>query len=273
MVEPGKDSIAATAKQGAPDHYAAWLLAPAGQLRDLLALAALVAEISRIADAVSDPMAGEVRLQWWRDAIGAGLTGCNSGNPVADRFSAVMSGYGLSGNDVHAYLDAHAEALYPAPPDDDAVFLARLDTMHGLPFRFAAQILGGVAESAAADALQRGGRAYGLMRVAAGLPQALARERNPIPPERSRGEQGVALDWSTVVRNLAAASAREFGHLRAIDCSHMPAIRMALLPVAVVPAHLRALRSPRHRADRDLIEITPLSRFARVAWVNWTGRF
>ena len=45
------------------------LYAPADKRRSLFALYAFNAEIARIRDRIREPLPGEIRLQWWRDAI------------------------------------------------------------------------------------------------------------------------------------------------------------------------------------------------------------
>ena len=62
------------------DRYLADLFAPARGAPHLFALHAFNAEVARVRDAVSEPTLGEIRLQWWRDAIASGDGG---GNPVA----------------------------------------------------------------------------------------------------------------------------------------------------------------------------------------------
>src|ERR1700719_5344860 len=64
-------------------RYAATLFVPADQRRALLALYAFNAEISRVRDQVSQPLPGEVRLQWWTDMLAGDGHGGIEGNPVA----------------------------------------------------------------------------------------------------------------------------------------------------------------------------------------------
>ena len=64
-------------------RYASTLFVPRDQRRALLALYAFNVEISRVRDQVSQPLPGEMRLQWWTDMLpGAGHGGVE-GNPVA----------------------------------------------------------------------------------------------------------------------------------------------------------------------------------------------
>ena len=54
-------------------RYAATLFVPSEQRRALLAVYAFNVEISRVREQVSQPLPGEIRLQWWTDMLaGAG---------------------------------------------------------------------------------------------------------------------------------------------------------------------------------------------------------
>src|ERR1700738_4702198 len=50
-------------------RYAATLFVPADQRRALLAIYAFNVEISRVREQVSQPLPGEMRLQWWTDML------------------------------------------------------------------------------------------------------------------------------------------------------------------------------------------------------------
>ncbi|MGD9769012.1 MAG: squalene/phytoene synthase family protein, partial [Pseudolabrys sp.] len=50
-------------------RYLSALYAPEPARGHLYALYAFDAEIAKIGDIVHEPMAGEIRLQWWRDVI------------------------------------------------------------------------------------------------------------------------------------------------------------------------------------------------------------
>ena len=50
-------------------RYASTLFVPAAQRRALLAVYAFNVEISRVRAQVSQPLPGEMRLQWWSDML------------------------------------------------------------------------------------------------------------------------------------------------------------------------------------------------------------
>ena len=62
------DTITRIARDGDPDRALAALFAPRESRADLLALIAFNVELARIAEQVSEPELGAIRMQWWREA-------------------------------------------------------------------------------------------------------------------------------------------------------------------------------------------------------------
>ena len=92
-----REAVRAAARELDYDRYLAALLAPRRARDDLMALAAFHGEIARIPLTVREPAIGDIRLQWWRDALRT-PAGTATGNPVAD---------------AHASDDARARACRP----------------------------------------------------------------------------------------------------------------------------------------------------------------
>ena len=65
------------------DRFLASLFAPAEHRAALLALYAFNIEVSRVREAVREPLPGEIRLQWWSDVLGGQGRGEVAANPVA----------------------------------------------------------------------------------------------------------------------------------------------------------------------------------------------
>src|SRR6201990_2592786 len=76
-------------------HYASTLFVPAPQRRALLALYAFNVEISRVREQVSQPLPGEMRLQWWTDMLAGSGHGGIEGNPVAAGLLVAIRMHGL----------------------------------------------------------------------------------------------------------------------------------------------------------------------------------
>ena len=70
------------------DLYLCHLFVPATHRPALLTLYHFYADIARIPASVSDPMVGAIRLQWWRDLVGAVAIGDARGTPIGEALLA-----------------------------------------------------------------------------------------------------------------------------------------------------------------------------------------
>ena len=68
-------AVGALARVADYDRYLSALFAPAARREALFALIAFNHEIARIPEAVSEPMLGRIRLQWWREVVEAAYAG------------------------------------------------------------------------------------------------------------------------------------------------------------------------------------------------------
>jgi phytoene synthase len=274
------DTVAASARAGEPDRYLAALLAPPVARDGLLALAAFSAELGRIGHLVTrEPMMGEMRLQWWRDALQLAEAGTRTGNPVADALREAVARHDLPAPLLLGMIDAHASDLEPEPFPTEAALDAYLAASEGAQFALTAHVLGGLATSELDPANREAGRAYGLVRLLLGLPHMLAQGRSPVPRSLLRGVgiadlAGEADPAKTaalmrhlhgeVVRNLEAA----WQHV-----ANLPRpLRVAYLPLALVRPYLRALERPGRDSLREVAEIAPLRRVWAMARAHWLGR-
>jgi phytoene synthase len=131
------------------DRYLATLFAPAEARPALFSLYAFDLETAQVARRVREPLAGEIRLQWWHDALSGQSPEQTSGNPVAAAFLETMQRCDLPLEQVLALVEARRSRLYEEP-------LAGLDVLQdfarntaGIVFSLAAQVLNGEANAAA----------------------------------------------------------------------------------------------------------------------------
>jgi 15-cis-phytoene synthase len=87
------------------DRYLAAILAPHAVRGHLLSLYAFDLEIQSIADRVTEPITGEIRVQWWRDWLNERHEKRQSGHPVADALDAAINARDLTVALLHDYLD------------------------------------------------------------------------------------------------------------------------------------------------------------------------
>jgi phytoene synthase len=283
------DTILAAARAHDPDRYLSALLTGEPERHDLMTLIAFDAEIARIADRVSEPMLGEIRLQWWRDQLqpllssnpGMGRTG----HTIADAMLELVSRRGLPGGLVHGLVDARSFDVAREPMADMRGLVTYLGKTEGALCGLSARILGapeGDALEAAADAA---GRALGLTRVLRYLPRDLSHGIRLLPadllarhglsaadlPRGSAGEAGGSDTLRPVIRSLAAdavqACEQARRHVRTLPKEALP----AFLPLALVPRYLAVLGKPGHHPSRDIAELNPLGRIVRLWLAHLRG--
>lgn len=97
------------------DRYLAALFAPAAHRDALFALYAFNVELSRVRDLAREPMPGEIRLQWWREALSGERSSEAAAHPVAAALLETIGRHGFSIAPFIALIDAHAFDLYDEP--------------------------------------------------------------------------------------------------------------------------------------------------------------
>lgn len=89
------------------DRYASTLFVPADKRRPLLALYAFNSEVSRVRDQVKQALPGEIRLQWWTDALAGQGHGDVEQNPVAAELLLAVRTFDLPVDRLAKLVDAH----------------------------------------------------------------------------------------------------------------------------------------------------------------------
>src|SRR2546423_10115237 len=74
------------------DRFLTTLFAPAEHRPALLALYAFNLEVARVREIVHEPLAGEIRLQWWNDVLEGERRRAGARRPVAAAPAARLGG-------------------------------------------------------------------------------------------------------------------------------------------------------------------------------------
>lgn len=174
--------------KGDPDRFRAAMAAPVIARKVLFPLYAFNVEVARAPWVGSEPMIGEMRLQWWRDAleeIGAG--GVVRKHEVTTPLTEVLDADGA------ALLDKGVAArrwdLYKDPFEDEDHLVAYLENTGGTLMWVAARALG--APDAARDCVRAYGTATALVRFLVAVPELEARGRIPLVDGRPEGIVGL----------------------------------------------------------------------------------
>jgi len=93
------------------DRFLSALFAPAEHRNALLALYAFNLEIARVREVAREALAGEIRLQWWSDAV----EGRGEGHPVAAALLETVARYQLPTEPFRTLIDARRFDLYDEP--------------------------------------------------------------------------------------------------------------------------------------------------------------
>ena len=112
------DHAADVVRQFDKDRYLSALLAPEAHRNGLMALYAYNAEISRIRELVSEPLPGEVRLQWWRDLLEGTEHGAVASNPVANALLQTIDRYELPKESLVAMAE---DRRHPVPRKEPSI--------------------------------------------------------------------------------------------------------------------------------------------------------
>jgi phytoene synthase len=100
------------------DRYLSTLVLPAGGRDGVTAILAFSAEVAAIRQRISGPAAGEIRLQWWNDALSGPGHGDIRQNPVADALLVTLERYGLPAGTLLRLIGARRFDLYDDPMPD-----------------------------------------------------------------------------------------------------------------------------------------------------------
>ncbi len=221
------------------DRYLAALFAPAAHRDALLALYAFNVEIARVRDLAREPMPGEIRLQWWREALAGERDTEATAHPVAAALREALARYGLSADPLQVLIDAHGFDLYDEPMASLRDFDDYAAKTRGAVFAIAAAMLGGLTPEV--QALSRhAASAYTVAGVLMNLPRHAARRQLYVPVELL-GRHGVAPE-AVFARENSEGLRAALAELRVHARDHLAAARNALqtIPPAALPALLPA---------------------------------
>jgi phytoene synthase len=242
------------------DRYLSSLFAPAALRRELNVVYAFNHEVAKTAETVSQPIAGQIRLQWWRDRIAELYRGVAVEHPVVQALGGIIAARNLPRALFDELIDARERDLEEAPFATLEDFETYADATSGHVMRLAARILGGH------DTLDAPSRDLGVAYAIAGLCRAVpyhARQRRLMLPADRLIALGVSVEEvfagtaSQRLRPLFEDMAqRALGHIAAQRGQRIARnILPALLPAAVAPLYLRALARPGFDVFHDSTEV------------------
>ena len=253
-------------------RYASTLFLPSVHRRPLLALYAFNVEISRVRDQVSQPLPGEMRMQWWADLLAGQSHGGVEGNPVASELLWAIRMWRLPVEQLSRLIEEHRFDLYNDPMPSLAALEGYVNDTASALFACAARFL--ARPSPAIDHLARhAGLAYGLVQVISALPRDAARRQLFVPLQllerQGSGMEEVFAGKQTAgvraaIDQLVGEAKSHFDTALSLLATVPAGVRPAFLPLALVRRDLKRMS----RADSDPFVPRPVPR-VRLLWTLW----
>lgn len=230
--------------QGDKARFLTALFAPAAVREDLFALYAFNLEVAKTKETVSEPLLGQIRLQWWRET----LAELYAGQPprqheVVVPLAAAIERHGLPQARFLDLIDGRERDLDVPPPATEAAFTAYVAATGGQLGWLAGMICGADPAQAAAAA-----RAYATVGLLIGLPRRAQLGRVDLPLDRLAAagltaravRDGIP---STALSHLVLAFAETAAQdLDRLGPTAKPG-RAALLPATLARRLIRVLRA------------------------------
>lgn len=246
MDDPGR-IVMETVRSADPDRYVSALYAADDKRAALLSLYAFNAEIAGVRDRVREALPGEVRLQWWRDVIGAESAEAAAGHPLAEALVSTIAAHGLPRQAFDNYLEARVFDLYDDPMPSRTDLEGYCGETASALIQLAALVLDPESAPRFAGLAGHAGCAQGIAGLLLLLPRHRARGQCFVPMDvlaaaGSSPDEFLAGDGGPAAGRIVAATvalARE--HLAAfrVGAPSLPvSLRPAFLPLALTQAYL-----------------------------------
>jgi phytoene/squalene synthetase len=246
-IEASLKACEETVRRADPDRYLSALFAPSERRPLLFALYAFNHELARIGDAVREPMMGEIRLAWWREAVLEAQDGRPRAHDVARALAELFARVGPLLEPFETMIEARRFDLGGELFADLNSLVAYADATSGSLMRLASAVLldGENVEVIAHEA----GVAYGLTGILRAIPFAASRRRLYLPldllkPENISPDDIFAgkADRPKLRHVMSAIAAHARAHYEAARKRPIPGHALpALMPAILVPLYLRKI--------------------------------
>jgi phytoene synthase len=264
------------------DRYLASLFAPDETRSHLWALYAFNYETARIRDMVSAPAAGELRLQWWANAIESLYEAQFADHPVVRALGRAVEHGDLPKPALVNMIEARRFDLYDDPMPSLNDLEGYLGETSSALMHMASLILAGPSAATAASAAGFGGIAYGLAGLLRALPLHRKRSQCYIPKEILAREGLSPADLIAgeprqplrrVLQALAALASERLAQARAERHAIPDAALPAFLPLAVVESYLARMERLGVRVLDEIVDVAQWRRQWRLWRMARQGQF
>ncbi|MBC7103419.1 MAG: squalene/phytoene synthase family protein [Parvibaculum sp.] len=258
------------------DRFLTLLFTPPLKQPSLVALYAFNLEIARVAETVSEPMMGHIRLQWWRETLEGLPRGETRGHAAAIALheADVFSPDSLSG-----LVDARERDLSEDVFEDMGQLETYAEATSSALMHLAAGALDAEKAEAAGEAIRHAGIAYALTGLLRALPLHASQGRLMLPADillaRNVDPHDVlAGKMNEELRGaIMDVASRARGHLAsARAASYDAGLLPALLPASLCDRYLDLMTAPGFDPFRTPVEVPAFRRQLRLMGRNITNR-
>lgn len=264
------------------DRFLTCLFAPADRREDLFTLYAFNVEVAKTREVVSEPMLGQMRLQWWRDAVASAYgDGPAPEHAVVRPLAAAVSGRRLSRDHFERLIDGREADLDEETPASLAC-LTNYAEVTAVPLvRLALEALG-AHEAAASPVARHVGLGYALAGILRAVPHHARQRRVLLPADRMAAhgarprdvlELRAPAELRPVAQEVAACARDHLAQARALRRDVPRNALAALLPAVVATAHLDRIAAAGHDVFAAKVQFPNAMRQIRLGWAALRGRY
>jgi phytoene synthase len=268
-------------REGDRDRYLATLVIDEKHRPAVAALYAFNADIAAIRERISNPAPGEIRLQWWSDALEGDGHGAVSQNPVADALLETIDRYNIPAGTLLRLIGARRFDLYDDPMPDLQSFEGYAGETTSTLYQLAAMILNDGRLIEAGDAAGHLGVAHAMIGHlrAFGYLSSQGRIMLPLTIFDANGvkEQEIfsRIDSEGLHEALGQIAELATGHLQQAETAikALPRhLRPAFAMLAVLKAQLQQINARTSSVFEPLAQEPDWLKIARLTWWAWRHR-
>ena len=264
-----------------PDRYLLALLAPDDRREALFALYAFNQQVAMVREVVSQPMLGEMRLQWWRDAIEEAAAGRARRHEVVTPLAEAMTRHGLSTDMLLQVVDGREADLDEQGPADDRAFRQYCQDTSAPLATLSLTCLDALTPEACAAA-REAAAAYAMVGLVRAVPFQARSRRFPLPRDRAQSQ---SVDFGRVyelkpdaglcrlARQITDEARSYLGAARARRRQVPKAALPVLLTARLADGHLRRLARAGFDPFHPLVSRASPRQSWGLAWAALRGRY
>jgi 15-cis-phytoene synthase len=257
-----------------PDRHVAALFSPSDRRPALHALHAFSLEIAGVRGQVKDPLPGEIRLQWWREAISGERAEEAKAHPVALAVLDTIASNQLPLQPLLDLIEARVSDLYDNSPADWNALEGYCGETSSALFRLSTIILMKGKEPGHAEAAGHAGVAYALTGLLRAFPWHARRGQVYLPQTL---QDTVGISRADIINGAdseglraALAEMRQKARLHLAKVEDIKAkvhtdIVPAFLPLASVGSYLKTMELPNYMPFSEIVDIPQWKR----VWKMW----